>query len=78
LNGPDAPPQTWDDAEAAGLLEGVTWEYVARDDACPVGRSLHGRRFGSLAEVYEHLPGFNENPECTRRPCCCTALPLRQ
>ena len=69
--------QTWDDLEAAGELEGLLWEYIAPPEACEVGRALHGRRFASLAEVYEHLPGFDENPACARRPCACTALPLR-
>lgn len=68
---------TWDDLEAAGELDGVVWEYVAGVAACPLGLELHGQRFGALAEVYELLPDFNENPACTRRPCSCTALPLR-
>lgn len=63
--------------EAQGLLVGVSWEYVAAEAACPVGRALHGHRFASLAELYEHLPDFNENPACTGRPCTCTALPAR-
>lgn len=66
-----------DDAEASGLLEGLSWQYVAPPGACPVGRILDGRMFGSLAAVYEVLPGFGENPACERRPCCCTALPVR-
>lgn len=74
---PSTPPRTWDDLEDAHELNGVVWEYVARDDACDVGRELHGRRFSSLAEVYEQLPGFEGNPRCTRRPCTCTALPTR-
>lgn len=78
MNAPDARPATWDDREAAGDLAGVSWEYVAAADACPVGLALHGRTFGSLAEVYEHLPDFNENPACVRRPCACTAFPGRQ
>jgi hypothetical protein len=77
LNGPLRRYRTWDELEAAGDLDGLVWEYVAHETACPVGRALHGRRFANLAEVYEHLPGFNENPSCTRRPCACTALPLR-
>jgi hypothetical protein len=68
---------TLDEFEARGELEGLVWEYVAAEAACPLGRSLHGLRFASLAEVYEHLPGFAENPACSTRPCACTALPLR-
>jgi hypothetical protein len=64
--------------EAQGLLGGVSWEYVAAADACPVGLALHGRRFASLADLYEHLPDFSENPACARRPCACTALPTRR
>lgn len=65
---------TFDDLEAAGELAGVEWEYVAGPDACELGRSLDGRIFASLAEVYEHLPGFAANPGCATA-CSCTALP---
>lgn len=68
---------TFDELEASGELDGVVWEYVAGPDACTVGVALHARTFCSLAELYEHLPGFGENPACTRRPCACTALPGR-
>jgi hypothetical protein len=57
---------TWEELEQAGELAGVEWEYVAGADACRVGLELHGRRFATLAEVYEHLPGFAENPACAR------------
>lgn len=77
LNTPGRHYRTWDEQEAAGELEGVVWEYMAHETACPVGRALNGRRFATLAELYEHLPGFNENPACTRRPCACTAMPTR-
>lgn len=66
---------SFDDLEAAGALVGFSWEYVAPEDACPVGRALHGRKFATLADVYDHLPDFSENPRCSRRPCACTALP---
>lgn len=69
--------RSWDELEAAGELAGLEWEYVAPQDACPVGRALHGRRFATLAGLYEHLPDFNENPACAGRPCACTALPVR-
>jgi hypothetical protein len=70
-------PRTWDELEHAGELDGLAWEYVAPAAACPVGMALHGRQFVSLAEVYEHLPDFAENPACEQRPCACTALPTR-
>lgn len=69
--------RSWDELEQAGELAGLEWEYVAAEDACDVGRALHGRRFGSLADLYEHLPEFAENPACSNRPCACTALPIR-
>jgi hypothetical protein len=68
---------TWEELEQRGELAGVEWEYVAPPDACPVGLGLHGQRFATLADVYKHLPGFAENPACARRPCACTALPVR-
>lgn len=69
--------RTWDELEAAGELAGLEWEYVAWAEACPVGLALHGRRFVSLAALYEHLPDFNENPACTGTVCACTAYPTR-
>lgn len=78
LNTSGSGPQTWDDLEAAGELEGLEWEYIARDDACDVGRALNGRRLANLAVVYELLPNFNGNPRCERgSACACTALPVR-
>lgn len=77
MNAPPGGLSGFDALEATGHLDGFSWEYVAPEDACSVGLALHGQTFGSLAELYEHLPEWDENPACTRRPCACTALPLR-
>jgi hypothetical protein len=68
---------TWEELEQAGELAGVEWEYVAGADACQVGLDLHGRRFATLADLFERLPGWGENPACVERPCACTALPAQ-
>lgn len=68
---------TFDELERAGDLDGYVWEYVAPADACEVGQRLHGKTFAFLAELYEYLPEWGENPRCARRPCACTALPVR-
>jgi hypothetical protein len=79
LNTDEGLPPTWEDVEAAGLLEGLRWRYIAAGDACPVGRALDGAEFGSLAELEAVLPELGQpNPRCTHPPsCACTALPVR-
>lgn len=68
------PVTSFDELERDGGLDGFEWEYVAAGEACELGKALHGRRFGSLAELYELLPQFGPNPGCTG-VCTCTALP---
>lgn len=79
MNPSSEPPRSWEDMEAAGMLAGFWWLYVAAEDACPVGRALDGRRFATLADLREVLPELGQpNPACPRPgSCACTALPAR-
>lgn len=55
------------------------WEYTAVMDAatCDVCESHDGKRYETLAELYEDLPNFGPNPLCHGGGRCrCRGLPL--
>lgn len=63
-------PEGWEQVNTA-------WEVIAVD-GCPVCAPLHGRRFASIDELYEVLPGFGPVAGCPDDGGCgCRAVPTR-